>query len=386
LASLTSRPTSRIEPVAAARRDDRSIALWLIACAAMIFVMVVLGGVTRLTESGLSITEWQPIAGIVPPLNDAAWQAEFARYREIPQFRLVHSWMTLADFKTIFFWEWLHRLWGRLIGFAFALPFLWFLARRRIPSGLAPRLVGILALGGAQGLLGWVMVESGLVDRVEVSQYRLVAHLGLAILLYAAIVWTALDLLRPEASAVSTGLRRAAAAIVALVFLTLLAGGFVAGLHAGLVYNTFPLMDGRLVPEGYAQLSPWWRNWFENVAAVQFDHRLLAMTTFAAIVAFAVVAGRHALSRYARRAVAALLGLALLQVALGIATLLLVVPIPLAAAHQAGAVLLLTASLVACHAVRRPTKPLPRRRRGPAPPLHAFAPGVIPPPAQEPPG
>jgi heme a synthase len=365
LASLTSRPTSRIEPVAAARRDDRSIALWLIACAAMIFVMVVLGGVTRLTESGLSITEWQPIAGIVPPLNDAAWQAEFARYREIPQFRLVHSWMTLADFKTIFFWEWLHRLWGRLIGFAFALPFLWFLARRRIPSGLAPRLVGILALGGAQGLLGWVMVESGLVDRVEVSQYRLVAHLGLAILLYAAIVWTALDLLRPEASAVSAGLRRAAAAIVALVFLTLLAGGFVAGLHAGLVYNTFPLMDGRLVPEGYAQLSPWWRNWFENVAAVQFDHRLLAMTTFAAIVAFAVVAGRHALSRYARRAVAALLGLALLQVALGIATLLLVVPIPLAAAHQAGAVLLLTASLVACHALResmgrRKATPLPR--------------------------
>jgi cytochrome c oxidase assembly protein subunit 15 len=344
--------TSRIEPIAAATRDDRAIAAWLIACAAMIFVMVVLGGVTRLTESGLSITEWQPITGILPPLGDAAWQAEFARYREIPQFRLVHSWMTLADFKTIFFWEWLHRLWGRLIGIVFALPLLWFLLRRRIPSGLAPRLVFILALGGAQGLLGWVMVKSGLVDRVEVSQYRLVAHLGLAILLYAAIVWTALDLLRPEASSVSAGLRRAAGGIVALVFVTLLAGGFVAGLHAGLIYNTFPLMDGRFVPAEYAQLSPFWRNWFENVAAVQFDHRVLALTTLAAVVAFGVAAWRRDLSPHARHAVAALLAMAFLQVALGVATLLLVVPIPLAAAHQAGAVLLLTAALAARHALR----------------------------------
>jgi cytochrome c oxidase assembly protein subunit 15 len=367
--------TSRIEPIpaptpgAAATRDDRAIAAWLIACAAMIFVMVVLGGVTRLTESGLSITEWQPITGIMPPLSDAAWQAEFARYREIPQFRLVHSWMTLADFKTIFFWEWLHRLWGRLIGVAFAAPFLWFLLRRRIPSHLAPRLAGILLLGGAQGLLGWVMVKSGLVDRVDVSQYRLVAHLGLAILLYAAILWTALDLLRPQAAMAYAGLRRAAAAIVALVFVTLLAGGFVAGLHAGLIYNTFPLMDGRFVPAGYSQLSPFWRNWFENVAAVQFDHRLLAMASFAAIVAFAIAAYRRAfssrslptqaLSTYARRAVAALLALAAFQVSLGIATLLLVVPIPLAAAHQAGAVLLLTAALVTCHALR-PSAGVPR--------------------------
>jgi cytochrome c oxidase assembly protein subunit 15 len=349
--------TSRIMPsLVVSTRDDRSIAIWLIACATMIFVMVVLGGVTRLTESGLSITEWQPITGIMPPLGDAAWQAEFARYREIPQFRLVHSWMTLDDFKTIFFWEWLHRLWGRLIGLAFALPFLWFLLRRRIPSGLAPRLVGILVLGGAQGVLGWVMVKSGLADRVEVSQYRLVAHLGLAILLYAAIVWTALDLLRRQASpsVPSAGLRRAAGLIVTLVFLTLLAGGFVAGLHAGLTYNTFPLMDGRLVPEGYFQLGPWWLNWFENVAAVQFDHRLLATATLAAIAAFAIAASRRALSRDARRAVAALMALGAIQVGLGIATLLLVVPIPLAAAHQAGAVLLFTAALAARHALRRP--------------------------------
>jgi cytochrome c oxidase assembly protein subunit 15 len=350
------------EPSADSNR--RAVAFWLVACAAMIFVMVVLGGVTRLTESGLSITEWQPVTGILPPLGDAAWQAEFARYREIPQFKLVHSWMTVEDFKTIFFWEWLHRLWGRLIGVAFALPFLWLLLRRRIPPGLAPRLAGILVLGGLQGVLGWAMVKSGLVDRVEVSQYRLVAHLGLAILLYAAILWTALDLRRREPSAAGNpaGLRRAAAIVAALVFLTVLAGGFVAGLNAGLVYNSFPLMDGRIVPAGYLQLGPWWRNAFENVAAVQFDHRLLAMATLASVVAFAAAARRRDLSRDARRAVAALLALSIVQVGLGIATLLLAVPIPLAAAHQAGAVLLFTAALASRHALG-----------GPAHPLQAFA-------------
>lgn len=334
---------------------QRAIAVWLLVCAAMIVVMVVLGGVTRLTESGLSITEWQPISGIVPPLSAAAWQAEFAKYREIPQFQLLHSWMSIEDFKTIYFWEWLHRLWGRLIGIAFAAPFLWFLLRRRIPPALMPRLLGILALGGLQGVLGWVMVESGLVDRVEVSQYRLVAHLGLAIVIYAAILWTALDLLWRRASlgVPAAGLPRAATATAALVFLTLLAGGFVAGLNAGLTYNTFPLMDGSLVPEGYWQLQPWWRNLFENVAAVQFDHRLLALTSLAAIVALWLAGRRHSLAARGRRALDALLAMALLQVALGVATLLLVVPLPLAAAHQAGAVLLFTAALAACHALRQ---------------------------------
>jgi cytochrome c oxidase assembly protein subunit 15 len=341
--------------VAASTGNRRAIALWLLACAAMIFAMVVLGGVTRLTESGLSITEWQPITGVLPPLSEAAWQAEFAKYRAIPQFQLMHSWMNLADFKTIFFWEWLHRLWGRLIGIAFAVPFLWFLLRRRIPSGLMPRLVGILVLGGLQGVLGWVMVKSGLVDRVEVSQYRLVAHLALAIIIYAAILWTALDLLwpRPPGARPAAGLPRAAAAIAVLVFLTLLAGGFVAGLNAGLIYNTFPLMDGGLVPEGYWQLQPWWLNFFENVAAVQFDHRLLALASLAAIIALWLAAHRHAPAARGRRSLDALLAMVLLQVALGVATLLLVVPLPLAVAHQAGAVLVFTAALVACHALRR---------------------------------
>ena len=339
----------------AATADERMIVSWLLACAAMIFFMVVLGGVTRLTESGLSITEWQPVTGVLPPLSDAAWQAEFAKYQAIPQFQLMHSWMSLADFKTIFFWEWLHRLWGRLIGMAFAGPFLWFLFRRRIPPGLMARLVGLLVLGGLQGVLGWVMVKSGLVDRVEVSQYRLVAHLGLAIVIYAAILWTAFDLIWPRPPQVlpAGGLPRAAAAIVAVVFLTLLAGGFVAGLNAGLTYNTFPLMDGHLVPEGYWQLQPWWLNFFENVAAVQFDHRLLALASLTAIIALWLAGRRHGVGARGRRALDALLAMALLQVALGVATLLLVVPLPLAAAHQAGAVLVFTAALVACHALRR---------------------------------
>jgi len=351
-------PQTGVDAVAAGNR--RAIAVWLLVCAAMILVMVVLGGVTRLTESGLSITEWQPISGILPPLSEAAWQAEFAKYREIPQFQLVHSWMSIEDFKTIYFWEWLHRLWGRLIGIAFAVPFLWFLLRRRIPFGLMPRLLGILVLGGLQGVLGWVMVESGLVDRVEVSQYRLVAHLGLAIVIYAAILWTALDLLwgRAPRALPAALLPRAAAAIAALVFFTLLAGGFVAGLNAGLTYNTFPLMDGGLVPPGYWQLRPWWLNFFENVAAVQFDHRLLALLSLAAIVALWLAGHRHAPAARGRRALDALLAMAVLQVALGIATLLLVVPLPLAAAHQAGAVLLFTAALAACHALRqRPIDP-----------------------------
>ena len=321
----------------------------------MIFVMVVLGGVTRLTLSGLSITEWQPVMGIVPPLSHADWLAEFARYKQIPQYRLLNEGMSLAAFKTIFLWEYVHRLWGRLIGVAYALPLVYFLWRRQIPRRLRLPLAGILLLGFAQGLLGWYMVESGLVHRVEVSQYRLVAHLALALAIYAATLWIALGLLWPAGrDAPKAGWRRAGEGLVGLVGLTIAAGGFVAGLNAGLVYNTFPLMDGRFVPEDYARLTPFFRNWFANVAAVQFDHRLLATTTLACIV-LVWLAGRHAaLPRRARRALHALLAAVMLQFALGVSTLLLVVPIPLAAAHQAGAVLLLTAAIVFRHTLRRP--------------------------------
>jgi cytochrome c oxidase assembly protein subunit 15 len=324
----------------------------------MIFVMVVIGGITRLTLSGLSITEWQPVTGILPPLSPAAWAAEFEKYQRIPQYRLVNWGMSLDDFKTIYLWEYVHRLWGRLIGFAYALPFMYFALRRRLPRPLLVPLAGILLLGFLQGALGWYMVESGLANRVEVSQYRLVAHLALALLIYAATLWVALGLLQSPSpggkEGVSDRWRRAAEALIALVGLTMLAGGFVAGLHAGLTYNSFPLMDGALVPSGYAQLHPFVRNWFENIPAVQFDHRLLATASVAAVLLLWLGGWRAALPCPARLALHALVAATVLQFALGVATLLLVVPIPLAAAHQAGAMLLLTAAIVLRHALRRP--------------------------------
>ncbi|MGE5271469.1 MAG: COX15/CtaA family protein [Thiohalocapsa sp.] len=392
-----SHPTAILEmpPRSAAapnRADVRSIAVWLLVCCAMIFAMVVIGGITRLTLSGQSITEWQPVSGIVPPLSHAQWLAEFERYRQIPQYKLLNAGMSLAEFRTIFWWEYVHRLWGRLIGFVYLLPFLYFLVRRRLPRRLRLPLAGIFLLGVAQGALGWYMVKSGLADRVEVSQYRLVAHLALALLIYGLTLWTALGLFdgssvkghspalrqreRPTRGSEWEGeefsqipltptlsptggegaarrWRRAAEGLIALVALTICAGGFVAGLNAGLTYNTFPLMDGSYFPAGYAQLQPFVRNWFENIAAVQFDHRLLAETTVSAALLLWLAGRRALLPPPARRALHALLAAALVQFALGVSTLLLVVPIPLAAAHQAGAVLLLTAAIVLRHTVRR---------------------------------
>ena len=338
---------------ACARPSVRPLAVWLLLCCGMIVVMVVLGGVTRLTLSGLSITEWQPVTGIIPPLSHRQWLAEFDKYRLIPQYRLLNAGMSLAEFKIIFLWEYVHRLWGRLIGVAYALPFAWFLLRRQVPRRLILPLAGILLLGFAQGALGWYMVESGLAQRTEVSQYRLVAHLALALAIYAATLWAALGLLsEPAGPIVARGWRRASEAMIGLVAVTIAAGGFVAGLHAGLTYNTFPLMDGSLVPAGYGQLHPFARNWFENIAAVQFDHRLLAITTAGSALTLWLVGMCAALPRPARLALHALMAIAALQFALGVATLLLVVPIPLAAAHQAGAVLLLTAAIVFRHTLR----------------------------------
>jgi cytochrome c oxidase assembly protein subunit 15 len=338
---------------AAAEVGLRPVSAWLFACCGLIFLMVVVGGITRLTLSGLSITEWKPVIGIVPPLSAADWAVEFARYQQIPEYRAIHFAMSLDEFKSIYYWEYFHRLLGRLIGVAFAVPFIWFMARRRLPRHLAPSLAGILLLGFLQGLLGWYMVKSGLADRVEVSQYRLTAHLALALAIYAAILWTALSIIRGSPfQEPSPGWRWAADAALVLVVLTILAGGFVAGTRAGLTYNTFPLMDGRLVPAGYDQLQPLWLNWFENIAAVQFDHRVLAVATVSTIFVLWAAGLRANLPKPARKALHALLAVAVLQVALGISTLLLVVPIPLAAAHQAGAVLLLTAAIVLRHYLR----------------------------------
>jgi cytochrome c oxidase assembly protein subunit 15 len=297
----------------------------------------------------------------VPPLSAADWAVEFHKYRQIPQYKLINAGMSLDAFKTIFLWEYVHRLWGRLIGFVYLLPFLYFLLRGRIRRGLAAPLAGIFALGGMQGALGWYMVESGLVHRVEVSQYRLVAHLALALTIYALTLWVALGSLWPPTNPMPASWepkmshwRRAGEGLILLVGLTICAGGFTAGLHAGLLYNTFPLMDGDFVPRGYAQLQPFMRNWFENIAAVQFDHRVLAEATFAVVVLLWLAGRRTVLPRRTHLALHALLAAVLLQFGLGVSTLLLVVPIPAAGAHQAGAVLLLTAAIVFRHALHRP--------------------------------
>ena len=317
----------------------------------MVFVMVALGGITRLTESGLAITSWQPVTGVLPPLSDAQWQDAFAAYKAIPQYQAIHTGMSLADFQTIYFWEWLHRLWGRLIGIVFLLPFLYFLARRQIPRSLAPKLAGLFVLGALQGALGWWMVASGLEDRIEVSQYRLAAHLATAIVIYLAILWVALDLIRPRGQIDLSCMKHGASAALLLGFVTLIAGAFVAGLRAGLIDNTFPLMDGHWIPPAWDNLSPWWRNLFENPEAAQFDHRVLAILTWLASLALFLASFKFKarLPRPAMGAVHALFGLATLQAGLGIAALLLAVPLGLALAHQLGATLVLTAALVARH-------------------------------------
>ena len=334
-------------------RGCAAVGVWLFVCCALIFLMVVVGGITRLTLSGLSITQWEPVIGVVPPLSTAGWAVEFEKYQQISEYRLIRYGMMLDEFKSIYWWEYAHRLLGRLIGVAFAVPFVWFLVCGRLPRRLIAPLCGILLLGFAQGGLGWYMVESGLAERVEVSQYRLVAHLALALAIYAAILWVALGIVRePARRDLGRGWRRAAEVVLFFVALTILAGGFVAGTRAGLIYNTFPLMDGRAMPEGYAQLHPFVLNWFENIAAVQFDHRLLAVVT-AVVILLVWAAGRRAvLPRPAHAALHGLVAATALQVALGITTLVLVVPIPLAAAHQAGAVLLLTAAIVFRHTLR----------------------------------
>ena len=322
----------------------------------MIFAMVVIGGVTRLTESGLSIAEWRPLAGIVPPRGEAEWQRLFALYRQIPEYAAFNRGMSLAEFKGIFWWEYVHRLWGRLIGVVFALPFLYFLWRRRIPRRLVPHLVAMLGLGAAQGFVGWYMVESGLSQRTDVSQYRLTGHLALALAIYGYMLWTALTLLRPAAPPLpgraAQRLRRRLLAATGVAGLAILAGGLVAGLDAGFIYNSFPLMGGRLVPADALSLEPAWINLFENPAAAQFVHRVLAVG-LAALTAWLWLGGRAAsLPARARGAVSLFAAMVFAQAGLGIATLLLAVPIPLAAAHQAGAVVLLTLALWAQHELR----------------------------------
>ena len=338
---------------ASASARTRPVALWLFAICAMLLVMIVLGGTTRLTGSGLSIMEWAPLSGTLPPLTHAEWQRLFALYRTIPQYQLLHPGMDLPGFQSIFWLEWTHRLWGRLLGVAFFVPLAWFAATGRIGRALLPRLAILFVLGGLQGAVGWFMVASGfMANSTSVSAYRLVVHLALALFLYGAILWTGLSVARKTPIATPHGslTRTLAQTLVATVGLTIVAGGFVAGLHAGLTYNSFPLMDGSLVPDGYAAMG-FPRGWFENIATVQFDHRLLATLT-AILAGITIAVGWRAGPAHARPVLVALGGVVILQYALGVATLLRVVPVPLAATHQAGAVLLLSVALVLLHTLR----------------------------------
>ena len=358
---------------AASPASRRMVGLWLYGVAFTILVMTGLGGATRLSGSGLSIMEWAPIMGALPPMSEDEWRRLFALYQNIPQYSLLNDGFGLEGFKRIFWLEWSHRLWGRLIGVVFLLPAVWFAATGRLERRLRPRLALFLILGGLQGGVGWFMVASGFQPgATAVAPIRLVLHLSLALLLYSAILWTAFSLLPPgllppgllppgkSAAQPKGAIRPLAWATLLLTGATIVAGGFVAGLHAGLTYNTFPLMDGRVVPAGYADLEPFSRNLVENIAAVQFNHRVLATATllFAFVLAGAAWGRRGELGWRASFVGAA----ALLQYGLGVTTLLMAVPASLGLAHQLGATILLTAVLSIAHAVRGAT-PYPAQTR-----------------------
>ncbi len=337
---------------------NKKIGIWLLTVALMVMIMTLIGAITRLTESGLSITEWKPITGAIPPIGDAAWTAEFEKYKETPEFAQKHFWMTVEDFKRIFFWEWLHRFWGRLIGLAYAVPLLIFWLKKYIPQNDKPKLLGLLVLGASQGALGWFMVKSGLVDQPSVSHYRLAAHLALALLLYSLLFLQGMAFIRRDKAPLD--LPRASCGlqwhgIISLIFvcLTILWGAFTAGLDAGMMYNTFPKMGAGLVPPDMWAHYPKWLNLFENHASVQFTHRWIAITTGSVLLTYAVHGFKFDAKHFG------FLGLwVLIQIALGIGTLMmfggenLKAAIHIAATHQFGAVILLTITLLTLYRIK----------------------------------
>ncbi len=344
--------SERTDPGDTARRRQAPwpVVAWLLTCCALVFAMVLLGGVTRLTGSGLSMVDWQPIRGVVPPLNQDDWMALFAAYQQFPEFREVNHGMDLAGFKRIFLFEYGHRMLGRLIGLAFALPLAWFWWRGRLHRVLKGHLVALLALGGAQGLLGWFMVQSGLVDVPRVSPYRLTAHLLMAVIIYGYMLFIALELAQADLRGFmrrAAGAPRLPALMLAAVLAMIASGGFVAGTHAGYIYNTFPDMNGEWIPGGIFAMSPWWQNLFENPVTIQFGHRLAACL----LLVLAIVTWWRA-DPSLRRFAGVLLALVLAQALLGITTLLHQVPVPLGASHQAGAMLVFTAAVVLCQRSR----------------------------------
>jgi cytochrome c oxidase assembly protein subunit 15 len=330
--------------------NDKLIARWLFICAVVIFGMILLGGVTRLTDSGLSMVEWNPLMGIIPPLSQYDWQELFLKYQQFPEYQKINLGMTLGEFKVIFMYEYLHRVLGRLIGLLFFIPFVYFYFTRRISPQLLPKLLLMLFLGGCQGLMGWYMVKSGLIDVPHVSQYRLTAHLGLAIVIYSLIIWTALGLVN-KTSAQPTGLGKPACLLSGLIFLMILSGGLVAGTRAGYAYSTWPLMGDSFIPAGLYAMSPAWLSAFENITTIQFNHRMFAYFIAVFLVVFSVVALRKKISNKVRIGIYSMLFLLLVQITLGISTLVFYVPVAIAAAHQIGAVALLTATLFVSHSL-----------------------------------
>lgn len=333
-------------------RYDRHVAQWLLFCAVVIFGMILLGGATRLTNSGLSMVEWKPLVGAIPPLSEQDWQETFLKYKQYPEYQKINRGMSMHEFKTIFMYEYLHRLLGRLIGVLFAVPLLYFAVRGRLRPGLAPGLIALFFMGGLQGLLGWYMVKSGLVDNPRVSQYRLTAHLGVAVAIYAYMLWLAFDLLfarktKPVSDTASSW--RWTLVLVALVYLMILSGGLVAGTDAGFAYSTWPLMGDSFIPPGLYATSPAWLAMFEDITTIQFNHRMFAYVLSVVLIASALYVYRNTTQWQAKLAAILMVVALCVQVILGISTLLLHVPVVVGTAHQGGAVLLLTTTLYLSH-------------------------------------
>ncbi len=357
-ATVTAAHFPAMTPAILTERDRRRVSSWLFVLCGMLLGMIALGGATRLTGSGLSIMEWAPLSGIVPPLTHAQWEHLFTLYQQIPQYRLEHQGFGLAGFQHIFWLEWIHRFWGRAMGLVLIVPLVFFVATRAIRLGLAGRLLLLFVLGGLQGAIGWFMVASGFdPNSVAVAPSKLVLHLCFAFALYAAILWTAFSVRWPVPVTIprtsgALWARRLAVAAAGVLAVTVIAGGFTAGTHAGFGYNTYPDMDGHLIPTGYASLHPFWRNWFQNLAAVQFDHRVLATLTVLTVGATLLVGLRARLPRPAHDALMLLGWAVLAQYALGVTTLLLVVPVWAGTLHQTFAAILLSVTLFALHRLR----------------------------------
>lgn len=336
---------------------DRQVANWLILCAVVILGMILLGGVTRLTNSGLSMVEWRPLVGIVPPLSEQAWLDVFAKYKQFPEYQKINAGMSLDAFKTIFMYEYLHRVLGRVIGMLFFFPFVFFALKKRIRPGLMPKLIVLFFLGASQGLLGWYMVKSGLVNDPRVSQYRLTAHLGVAVLIYVAMLWVVFDLLLSRKDSAAKSPQPYAGysiVLLGLIFLMILSGGLVAGTDAGFAYNTWPLMGNSFVPAALYAGTPAWLDAFEDITTIQFNHRMFAYGLFVLITSFALAVYTRGSPGRARVGVLLLVVALLVQITLGISTLLLHMAVPVAAAHQSGAMVVITAMLFVCHALVRP--------------------------------